>query len=136
MKRTWFLLLAVIAISSCKKPEVQTVPETPHVAAKKEIKEKAVTALPESPAVKVKDAEVTAENERMRPRPRPPEVKKEAPPVEPNPAVPIAVTLAGKPGYVTSPHSGKIIDVRDIPPGTLVQDPEFPQEEKKYFRVP
>jgi hypothetical protein len=26
--------------------------------------------------------------------------------------------------------------VRDIPSGTLVQDPTYPAAEKKYFRVP
>jgi len=37
---------------------------------------------------------------------------------------------------VFSPYSSKIVDVRNIPTGTLVADPTFPAEEKKHFRVP
>jgi len=44
--------------------------------------------------------------------------------------------VPGKDGFVLSPYNGKIIDVRDIPSGTLVQDPTYPASEKKYFRVP
>ncbi len=49
---------------------------------------------------------------------------------------PVAEPVADKPGFVVSPFSGKIIDVRGIPAGTLVADPMFPSEEKKHFRVP
>ncbi len=49
---------------------------------------------------------------------------------------PVAAPVPGKQGFVISPHSGKIIDVRDIPSGTLVVDPAFPPEERKYLRVP
>lgn len=44
--------------------------------------------------------------------------------------------VPGKPGFVFSPYNEKVIDVRDIPSGTLVQDPTYPASEKKYFRVP
>jgi len=47
-----------------------------------------------------------------------------------------ATPVPGKTGFVLSPYNGKIIDVRDIPSGTLVQDPTYPASEKKYFRVP
>ena len=49
---------------------------------------------------------------------------------------PVAEPVADQPGFVKSPFSGKIIDVRGIPAGTLVADPMFPSEEKKHFRVP
>jgi len=49
---------------------------------------------------------------------------------------PVAATVEGRPGFVTSPFNGKIIDVRDVPSGTLVADPTFPSSEKKYFRIP
>jgi hypothetical protein len=49
---------------------------------------------------------------------------------------PVAEPVADQPGFVKSPFSGKIIDVRGIPAGTLVADPMFPAEEKKHFRVP
>jgi hypothetical protein len=44
--------------------------------------------------------------------------------------------VPGKEGFVFSPYNNKVIDVRDIPSGQLVQDPTYPPAEKKYFRVP
>lgn len=47
-----------------------------------------------------------------------------------------ATAVPGKVGFVFSPYNNKLVDVRDIPSGTLVQDPTYPAAEKKYFRVP
>jgi hypothetical protein len=44
--------------------------------------------------------------------------------------------VPGKEGFVFSPYNNKLVDVRDIPSGTLVRDPTYPDAEKKYFRVP
>lgn len=44
--------------------------------------------------------------------------------------------VPGKEGFVFSPYNNKLVDVRDIPSGTLVMDPTYPAAEKKYFRVP
>jgi hypothetical protein len=44
--------------------------------------------------------------------------------------------VPGKEGFVFSPYNNKLVDVRDIPSGTLVQDPTYPASQKKYFRVP
>ncbi|MGD9419329.1 MAG: hypothetical protein Q7R22_010320 [Verrucomicrobiota bacterium JB025] len=49
---------------------------------------------------------------------------------------PYANKVPGKDGFVFSPYNNKVIDVRDIPTGQLVQDPTYPAAEKKYFRVP
>ncbi len=49
---------------------------------------------------------------------------------------PFANPVPGKVGFVFSPYNNKLVDVRDIPSGTLVQDPTYPLTEKKYFRVP
>jgi hypothetical protein len=49
---------------------------------------------------------------------------------------PFARAVPGKEGFVFSPYNNKVIDVRDIPSGTLVQDPTYAASEKKYFRVP
>ena len=49
---------------------------------------------------------------------------------------PFANKVPGKDGFVFSPYNNKVVDVRDIPSGTLVQDPTYPASEKKYFRVP
>jgi transcriptional regulator GlxA family with amidase domain len=35
-----------------------------------------------------------------------------------------------------SVRMNKVIDVRDMPTGTLVQDPTYSAAEKKFFRVP
>lgn len=48
----------------------------------------------------------------------------------------VAEPVADKPGFVKSPFSGTVIDVRGIPAGRLVADPMFPAAEKKYFRIP
>ncbi len=48
---------------------------------------------------------------------------------------PYAHPVPGKPGYVYSPYvPDKIVDVRGIPPGTEVKDPET--DYKKIFLVP
>lgn len=49
---------------------------------------------------------------------------------------PFASKVPGKSGFVFSPYNKQVVDVRDIPSGTLVQDPTYPPSEKKYFRVP
>ena len=48
---------------------------------------------------------------------------------------PFASKVPGKIGFVFSPYGKQVVDVRDIPSGTLVEDPHFPGQ-KKYFRVP
>jgi hypothetical protein len=59
------------------------------------------------------------------------------PPVEPKKSdYAFANPVPGKEGFVFSPYNNKMVDVRDIPSGTLVQDPTYPASEKKYFRVP
>ena len=62
------------------------------------------------------------------PAPKPPEQKKTD--------YPFAQKVPGKEGFVFSPYNQKIVDVRDIPAGTLVSDPTYPESEKKHFRVP
>lgn len=73
-------------------------------------------------------------------RPEPPEPKIDpeppAPDPDPQPSISVARRVPGKPGFVFSPFNNKIIDVKDIPSGTLVADPTYPASEKKYFRVP
>jgi hypothetical protein len=52
------------------------------------------------------------------------------------PEYPFANKVPGKDGFVFSPYNNKVVDVREIPSGTLVQDPTYPASDKKYFRVP
>lgn len=49
---------------------------------------------------------------------------------------PVAQAVPGQPGFVFSPFNNKIVDVSGIPSGTLIADPHFPSEQKKYFRAP
>ena len=46
-----------------------------------------------------------------------------------------AQAIPGREGYVTNPWTGEEVDVRAIPPGTLVRDPKDPDSSHK-FRVP
>jgi hypothetical protein len=126
MKRKWWLVIPWLLVCSCKKPEVATAAGAPESARKD-------SGVVQASAPTGTDSEEAAVNERTRPSQRPePKVYAKPKPEE----YPPAVTVAGKPGYVTSPYNGKIIDVRGLPPGTLVADPTFPTDEKKYFRTP
>ncbi len=58
------------------------------------------------------------------------------PPTEKKANVPTAQPVPGKEGFVFSPFNNKVIDVRDMPSGTLVADPTYSASEKKHFRVP
>ena len=58
------------------------------------------------------------------------------PVVKPKSDYPFGTPVPGKEGYVFSPYNNKLLDVRGIPSGTLVQDTTYPLTEKKYFRVP
>ena len=70
--------------------------------------------------------------------PAPPIEKK----IEPSPdgsvkaGYPRAIPIPGKEGYVFNPHTNNPVDVRGIPSGTLVEDPQDPNGSKHRFRVP
>jgi hypothetical protein len=49
---------------------------------------------------------------------------------------PFATPVPGKEGLVFSPYNQKIVDVRGMPSGSLVTDPTYSPDEKKFFRVP
>jgi hypothetical protein len=78
-------------------------------------------------------SEAAAANTRFRATQRPEPRTYIKPEPEPHPT---AVAVEGTPGFVLSPFNHKMIDVRDIPGGTLVADPTFPMSEGKFFRVP
>lgn len=73
-----------------------------------------------------RNTDPTPERESSTPKPKEPATKDYA----------FANPVPGKEGFVFSPYNQKLVDVRDIPSGTLVQDPTYPASEKKYFRVP
>ncbi|NJM37349.1 MAG: hypothetical protein HC845_05490 [Akkermansiaceae bacterium] len=49
---------------------------------------------------------------------------------------PTATKAPGKEGFVLSPYNNKLVDVRGMAPGTLVQDPTHSGEGSGRFRVP
>lgn len=115
--------LFVICLASCKEsaqPSVQKdetqegrqTPTTQFVSAPSPEKEE--VKAPEEPRVR-------------------PEPKKY--PDSAKPAPPVAEAVEGRGGFVISPISGKIVDVRDIPPGTLVRDPTVTTSDG-IFRTP
>lgn len=67
---------------------------------------------------------------------QPEEKEKEKEPVELKDGYPVAKAVPDKPGFVYSPYGNHVLDVRDLPSGTLVTDPYFQSKEKKMFRVP
>ena len=54
----------------------------------------------------------------------------------PKPGYPRAIPIPGKDGYVFNPYTNNPVDVRAIPSGTLVKDPQDPDGDKHFFRVP
>ena len=133
MKEKRLLIFILIALASCGKKEAADNPET--AAARKPI----ITHTP---------IQETTESPPEKTATRPPETLSQVelqkilhPPKAPEPIpaagqFPVAVSVPDKPGFVFSPYNNKIIDLREMPPGTLVSDPTFPAAEKKYFRAP
>lgn len=137
---TGFAAIGCVLLASCypynENPQQQRQPRTPAKT----------TATPdaqktqEQEALKQKEQETLApstpgENPGTAATTNPP-VEKTKPSVEPKRDYPVAAKVPGKDGFVLSPYNSKVVDVRDIPTGTLVQDPTYPAADKKYFRVP
>jgi hypothetical protein len=80
--------------------------------------------------------------ERPQPPPPPePEPKPEIidpPPPLPPPSgdYPVARKVPGRDRLVFSPYNNQLISIEGLASGSLAADPNFPPEEKKYFRVP
>lgn len=133
----WLLIpLTASLFISCEKKE-QPVPESLPTSQRKiptptriepvagdaaSVPKQQAPALPETPQPQPKETAGTH--------------KPEPPPSSEQQGYPAATPVEGLNGYVKSPYNDKIIDVRELPSGTLVQDPTYPAEEKKYFRVP
>ena len=95
--------------------------------------------LKEEEAAKKKEQEALATKEKAAEKTEPTTpttTEKTKPSTEPKRDYTFANKVPGKEGFVFSPYNNKVVDVRDIPSGTLVQDPTYPASEKKYFRVP
>lgn len=121
----WFVLPAVLLVAACEKPESANPGKQAANPGKTGGSAWAGDAGEEGRGE-------TEENTRTRAEPRPPDKK------HPRPDAPyeVAKAVEGQPGFVKSPYSDRIVDVRNIPSGTLVVDPSEPPEKKAYFRVP
>jgi len=64
-----------------------------------------------------------------------PTIPKPPTPTTTKPKYRTAVKIPGKPGYVYNPWTNKAVDVRGIPSGELVRDPQDSNPDHK-FRVP
>jgi hypothetical protein len=130
MKKKILLLCCLVGIAIFYLVRKERLVATPSAVGKSAPAEALANPAPEMVGTASAAPEESATNERTRPLPRPEDKK------HPKPEVPVAVALPGMKGFVTSPYNGKIVDVNNIPSGTLVQDPTAPPESKSYFRVP
>jgi hypothetical protein len=137
---TGIAALSCVVLASCYPYN-----ENPHKKKPAKTPEKIATTpdpqkLKEQEALKNKEQEKLAE-EKIAENPdttttTTPSTEKTPPSVETKREYTVANKVPGKDGFVFSPYNNKVVDVRDIPSGTLVQDPTYPAAEKKYFRVP
>ena len=49
---------------------------------------------------------------------------------------PTAARVVGRPKWITSPYTGRHVDVEGLPAGSLAIDPTSKVEDKKYFVIP
>lgn len=129
--------IGCVLLVSCypvnENPRQQRLPKAPDKTAAAQDAQN----LKEQDALKQKEQEALAPgNVNADPGTLTPPSDKPKPPVEPKRDYTFANKVPGKDGFVFSPYNNKVVDVRDIPSGTLVQDPTYPPAEKKYFRVP
>lgn len=66
--------------------------------------------------------------------PEPPDEKRTI--ATPSTNYPTAVVIPGRLGMVFSPYNNRVIDCIGMRSGSLVMDPQYPKEEKKWFFVP
>jgi len=136
MKNSWLLIPLLFSVISCKKSE-------PDIPVQTEDSSKPSRPKP-TPLEPIADQAATPkQQENATPAPATQPEQTSNTPHQPEPKLnvqpqgyPVAMPMEGQHGFVKSPYNGKAIDVRDMPPGTLVQDPSFPAAEKRYFRVP
>ena len=92
------------------------------------------TANPTFPPATAQNPDISASaSPAPRTPPPPPQASKPATPKDPYLN---AKKAPGRPGYVLSPHTGKLVLVDGIPSGVVVPDTTCPPGEKKFFRVP
>jgi len=144
---TGFAALGCVLLASCypydesqgKKPPTKPAEKTLTAAEQQKVKEQRELAKKEADLKKQEELknnpDTTAGTTPGNTPPTTPGTEAPKPPTEKRDFA-FANKVPGKEGFVFSPYNNKVVDVRDIPSGTLVQDPTYPAADKKYFRVP
>ena len=131
--------LVCLALASCY-PIDNTDPRNPRGPEKKEATEETVSSSSQQKVQeqrdRMKEKQETKKREVTSVPKEKPKTETTAATTKPKADYSFANPVPGKEGFVFSPYNNKLVDVRDIPSGTLVQDPTYPASEKKYFRVP
>lgn len=109
-------------------------PKTPEELAKEEARRKARIKANKEAAARRAALKKKKEAEEKAKTVTPPEVAKKDP-VKPKSKYRTAVPIPGKPGFVFNPWTNKAVDVRGVPGGMLVRDPNDGNPDHK-FRVP
>lgn len=139
---TGFAALGCMLLASChpynesanKKPIAKKGPATVSTPEQQKL-QKQRDELKAQDEAKKKD--VVVGNTPQNSGPTAPSGETPKPPTEPKHTdYAVANKVPGKDGFVFSPYNNKVVDVRDIPKGTLVQDPTYTGAGKGYFRVP
>ena len=143
---TGFAALGCLLFASCtpyneqqnKKATRKSAQKTATTAEQQKIQEQRdLMTQKEELAKKEALANATPENPAATATQTTPPTQNPSPPVEEKRAeYKFANKVPGKDGFVFSPYNNKVVDVRDIPSGTLVQDPTYTGAGKGYFRVP
>ncbi|MGE9268917.1 MAG: hypothetical protein ACQKBY_12545 [Verrucomicrobiales bacterium] len=119
LKHGSILLLAGLLVASCSPypPEPPYPPQPQPVG----------PAI--APPVTTPQPETTAPKPQPKPKP-----ETTAPKPKPKPKYDTALAIPGREGFVFNPHTNEPVDVRGIPSGSLVTDPN--DAEGRKFRVP
>lgn len=139
---TGFTAALCVLLASCypypENPQRKKVTQAPQPSAAEQAKLKEQEALRKKQEEEIKNTQQAAGDPvPQTPSETPAQSQTTPPPAEPKRTdYAFANKVPGKEGFVFSPYNNKVVDVRDIPSGTLVQDPTYPASEKKYFRVP
>ena len=144
---TAFAALGCVLLASCypynenpqKKPATKPAEKTLTAAEQQKVKEQRELAKKQEELKKQAEAPITPETTPGTVATTPPTTPGTEAPKPPTPEkrdFAFANKVPGKDGFVFSPYNNKVVDVRDIPSGTLVQDPTYTGAGKGYFRVP
>ena len=143
-----YLTPGIAALAGLLMVSCYPMPESRHIRNEPRPEDQAVTSSQQQTIkdqrekMKERDKRIAQQEDEQNDRPTPTKERETTPDSTPKPPAKttkdyvFAQPIPGKEGFVLSPYNGKQIDVRDIPSGTLVQDPTYPSSEKKYFRVP